>query len=72
LSETTAGPESTRPGTVFQPDQAAPSQVIQRTSPEFERTKASSVLSVRTIAAGAYCVFMPPGSRDQPLQAEPL
>ena len=72
VSATTAGPESTPPGTVFQPDQAAPSHVIQRTSPVPERTKMSSVLSVRTVAAGACWVVMPPGICAQPLQPEPL
>ena len=72
VSATTAGPESTAPGTVFQPDQLAPSHVTQRSSPVAERTKMSTVLTVRTVAAGAYWVFMPPGIRLQPPQPAPL
>src|SRR5829696_7367604 len=71
VSATTAGPESTPPGTVFHPDQAAPSHEIQRTSPAGDRTKMSSVLRFRTVAAGACWVVMPPGICAQPLQADP-
>src|SRR4051812_3892526 len=71
-SETAAGPESTAPGTVFQPDHAAPSHVTHPTSPDGVRTKTSSVPARRVVAAGALCVRMPPGIWAQPLQADPF